>query len=256
MTVETIAPPQETSAVDIDAVIAEMDDRGYCILPNAISPEETDAARAVLEGFLEAEIDDAARAARHQRVGGIAHKHPVFLELMCHPLIVAIWKRYLGDDIICSSWTANTIYPGHEGIGWHADYPYWSLQPPWPAGNFAGQTVWLLDDFTEENGATGVVPGSHRKGHPPEPPTDRWREDGEMLIGTRGTAVVAHGAWWHTSRPNRTGRARSCLLGMYLMPWFIPQEDMRSQLARIDNPSELETQLLCGNQYHPRVIGE
>ncbi len=40
------------------------------------------------------------------------------------------------------------------------------------------------------------------------------------------------------------------------MPWFIPQEDMRSQLARIDEPTDLVTQLLCGNQHRPSVIGE
>ena len=245
-----------TNRVDIDAVISEIEDRGYCLLPDVISPEEADEARAALEGLLEAEIDDDARQRKHQRVGGIAHKDPVFLELMCHPLIVALWKRYLGDDIMCSSWTANTIYPGHDAIGWHADYPFWSVKPPWPPGRFAGQTMWLLDDFTEENGATGAMPFSHRKGHPPDAPTDRWRPDGEILTGRRGSVAVAHGAWWHTSRPNRSSRPRSCLLGMYLMPWFIPQEDMRSQLARIEDPSDLVTQLLCGNQHAPRVIGE
>ena len=242
--------------VDIDAVISEIDERGYHILPDVISAEKADEARAILEGLLEAEIDGPARERKHQRVGGIAYKDPVFLELMCHPLILSLWKRYLGDDIMCSSWTANTIYPGHDAVGWHVDYPYWSVKPPWPEGTFAGQSMWLLDDFTEANGATGVVPFSHRRGHPPDGPTDRWRPDGEILTGRRGSVVVGHGAWWHTSRPNRSDRPRSCLLGMYLMPWFIPQEDMRSQLARIDNPSDLVTQLLCGRQHTPRVIGE
>jgi len=44
-------------------------------------------------------------------------------------------------------------------------------------------------------------------------------------------------------------------LGMYLMPWFIPQEDMPSQLAEIEAPSELVQQLLCGTQYIPRNVG-
>lgn len=257
MTVEVASKREVNPPVfDIESALVEMDERGYCILPNVISAEKSDEAREILHGFLAAEIDDQALESKHQRVGGIAYKHPVFLELLLHPLIMAIWKRYLGEDIICSSWTANTLYPGHDKIGWHADYPYWSLIPPWPAGNFAGQTLWLLDDFTEENGATGVVPYSHRKGHPPEQPTDQWRTDGEMLVGQRGSAVIGHGAWWHTSRPNRTDQPRSCLLGMYLMPWFIPQEDMRSQLARVADPSDLVTQLLCGNQHIPKVIGE
>jgi len=56
-------------------------------------------------------------------------------------------------------------------IHWHADCPYWALEPPWPTGRLTGQTIWMLDDFTEENGATGIVPGSHRRLQGPE---TRW----------------------------------------------------------------------------------
>ena len=114
---------------------------------------------------------EQVRQARTQRVGQIAVKHPVFLELMCHPFVLAVWKKMLGEDIMCATWSANTTYPGFDSIGWHSDYPYWSLQPPWPPGNFAGQTLWLLDDFTVENGATAAIPYSHKKGHPPPPET-------------------------------------------------------------------------------------
>jgi ectoine hydroxylase-related dioxygenase (phytanoyl-CoA dioxygenase family) len=240
---------------EISAIINQVNERGYCCVPDVISAEKTDEARAVLHDLLKNEATDATRAARTQRVGRIAVKDPIFLELMCHPFVIEVWKAFLGDDIICSSFSSNTMYPGHQSIGWHADYPYWSLQPPWPAGNFAGQTVWMLDDFTEENGATGGVPYSHKKGHPPDGDTKTWRDDGEILTGAKGSVVFAHGAWWHTARPNQTQQPRSCLLGMYLMPWFIPQEDMRGQLAELENPSELAQQLLCGKQHSPRDVG-
>ena len=113
----------------------------------------------------------------------------------------------------------------------------------------------MLDDFTEENGATGGVPYSHKKGHPPDGDTKTWRDDGQILTGAKGSVVFAHGAWWHTARPNQTQQSRSCLLGMYLMPWFIPQEDMREQLAALENPSDLAQQLLCGKQHKPRTVG-
>ena len=143
---------------DIDSIIAEVDDRGFCVVPNVISIEKADTARSALDALLADEITDQARQARTQRVGQIAVKHPIFLELMCDPFVLAVWQRMLGDDIMCSSWSANTVYPGHEQIGWHSDYPYWSLKPPWPAGNLAGQTVWMLDDYTVENGATAAIP--------------------------------------------------------------------------------------------------
>jgi hypothetical protein len=42
---------------------------------------------------------------------------------------------------------------------------------------------------------------------------------------------------------------------MYMRPWFIPQEDMRSQLAELENPSDLVCQLMCANQREPGNVG-
>ena len=98
---------------DVDRIIAEIEERSYCIIPSVISPEEADEARVILGRSAGGGGDRRfSRAAKTQRVGGIAVKHPIFVELMAHPLIVAIWKKYLDDDVICSTWTANTSYPG------------------------------------------------------------------------------------------------------------------------------------------------
>ena len=137
-----------TATPNIDSIINEVDERGFCVVHDVISPEKADEARNVLHDLLDTEITEQAREARTQRVGQIAVKHPIFLELMCHPFVLAVWQRMLGEDIMCSSWSANTVYPGHDHIAWHSDYPYWSLKPPWPAGNLAGQTLWMLDDYT------------------------------------------------------------------------------------------------------------
>ncbi|MEZ4863613.1 MAG: phytanoyl-CoA dioxygenase family protein [Caldilineaceae bacterium] len=250
----TLTKSQEIPAVDLEAIAAAVDEQGYAIIPNVIPPEQADAACAILEELLTAEATDASRAAKTQRVGRIAVKDPLFLELMTHPLIVAFWRHYLGEDAICSTWSANTAYPGFDRLGWHADYPYWSITPPWPTGRIAGQTIWLLDDFSDENGGTGVLPGSHRLLRPP----DRnwgWLDDAVILTGGRGSVMVMHGACWHTARPNHTDKARSALLGMYMRPCFITQEDMRGQLAELENPSELVQQLMGAKQWRPRNVG-
>ena len=238
-----------------DTIRQQIDSKGYCVVPNVIDPATVDRASNALHDLLAAERTEATNQARTQRVGRLLVKHPVFTELLCHPFVVNAWKRWLGEDIICSSWSGNTVFPVHESISWHVDYPYWSKQAPWPIDLQAGQTVWLLDDFTDANGATGVVPGSHTKGHPPDGSPNQWRDEGLPLTGTKGSVVLAHGAWWHTARPNRTDASRSCLLGMYIMPWFLPQENMGTQLDELENPSELVTQLLGGNQHHPNTVG-
>ena len=154
---------------------------------------------------------------------------------------------------MCSTWTSNTLYPGHTTLGWHSDHPYWTLSKPWPEGQFAGQTIWMLDDFTPENGATAVVPGSHKLLRPPEN-IRVWNPDGEILIGSKGSVVFMHGATWHTARPNTTSIPRTCLLGMYIRPHCLPQENMRGQLADIPDPAPLVEQLMGGNQRQPQDI--
>jgi ectoine hydroxylase-related dioxygenase (phytanoyl-CoA dioxygenase family) len=237
---------------DIDAILDAVDERGYCTVPGMISAQETDRVRGILETIMQAERTEQIEKAKHQRVFQIAVKNRVFLDLMCHPLVVAVWKKYLGDDVMCSTWSSNTMYPGQSVYDWHADYPYWAITPPWPAGNFTGQTIWLLDDFTPENGATGVAPYSHRKLHPPTPQEKRApRDDAELVIAPRGSVVFLHGALWHSQRPNLSTAPRTALLGMYLRPFCVPMENMRAQLEKIDHPTDLEKQMLGGNQRQP-----
>ena len=242
---------------DYQSIMTNLDEVGFHLVPSVISTEKADEARMVLEEILHNEATEQTLNAKTQRVGRIAVKHPIFVELMSHPTIVSLWRKYLGDDMVCSTWSGNTVYPDATAINWHSDYPYWSIQPPYPPGRLAGQTIWLLNDLTEENGATAMLPKSHLKGTPPPPELkNQWLDDGKILTGKRGDVIVMHGACWHTARPNQTDQIRSVLLGMYMRPWFIPQEDMRSQLAELENPSDLVSHLMCANQREPRNVGE
>ena len=242
---------------DVSKIVGEIYERGYCLIPSVIAPDKADEARAALEPLLEAEATAEIRAAKTQRVGGIAYKHPIFAELLAHPLIVAIWQAYLDDDaVICSTWSANTAYPGYDQYGWHPDYPYWWINQPWPLEKVCGQTIWLLDDFTEENGGTGFLPGSHLQGHPPPKEwNNSWPPEAKILTGVRGSALVFHGALWHTARPNRSDKARSALLGMYTRPFFLTQEDMLAQLQKVENPTEMICQLMGAKRHQPGIIG-
>ena len=248
-----LAPLQKDQTIDIGLVLDELDDQGYSVVPSVISPDEADHTRAIVEDLLRQEITDTHHQAKVQRVSRIAVKHPLFVELMCHPVILQVWQRWLAPDVICSTWTSNTYYPGHTRISWHADYPYSGLELPWPEGRFTGQTIWMLNDFSAENGATGMVPHTQKLMHPPERP-DEWRDDGAILTGVRGSVAFLHGALWHTGRPNTTDMPRSCLLGMYIRPHCVPMEDMRGQLKEIENPSDLVKQVMGANQRESRNI--
>jgi ectoine hydroxylase-related dioxygenase (phytanoyl-CoA dioxygenase family) len=235
----------------VDPVIRAVGARGYTVVENLLPVATVDRMRESVERLLHAERSRNLHPSGHQRVLHLLAKDPVFVEALVHPLVLAVWRRYLSADIICSTFTANALWPGATEQYWHADHPYWTISSPWPALPLAGQCIWFLDDFTVENGATAGIPGSHRAGRLPDM-GEAWSDDGEILTGPRGSAIFADGAWWHTSRPNRTAALRSALLVTYTHTFCVPQEEMRLQLAAVPDPSEDVVTLLGGRQYRSR----
>jgi ectoine hydroxylase-related dioxygenase (phytanoyl-CoA dioxygenase family) len=245
---ETASKTAANVEPDVDAVIAEISERGFCVVPSVISTEKTEKLNACLEVIRTLEDGQEIRKLGHQRVLHIAAKNAMFLEPLLHPFVLKVWRKYLGEDMICSTWSANTLYPHSNHMYWHADHPYWTITTPYPTFPLCGQTIWMLDDFTAENGATAGIPGSHRRPYLPDL-GHGWSDEAEVLTGTRGSVIMADGAWWHTSTANRTDRPRSALLATYIRSFCVPQEDMRSQLACLKDPSDEIKQLFGSNQY-------
>ena len=78
---------------EVNQIVAQIRERGYCVVPSVISVEKADEARGALERLLANEMTDEIRAAKTQRVGGIAFKHRIFAELLENPLT----REYLAN---------------------------------------------------------------------------------------------------------------------------------------------------------------
>ena len=233
----------------LDQIEHDLQEIGFHIVENVITPAEADAARAAVSELVEEDIanghDHSYGDGKIRRVWALVGKSPIFRRFIQHPTVIAVWKRMLGEDVIASTFTANIVGPGAPTGGWHIDYPYWAMQAPFPAGALTGQTVWMLDDFTEENGATACIAGSHKTRRRPE----LGEADGmeaAIAVAPKGAILFTNGAIWHQSRPNRTGNPRVGLLGMYNRSVIYPQEDMPRQLtdAQLAGESEVLKQLL------------
>jgi ectoine hydroxylase-related dioxygenase (phytanoyl-CoA dioxygenase family) len=132
------------------------------------------------------------------------------------------------------------------------DHPYWTIAPPYPvAPALSGQTIWCLDDFTHDNGATRFIPGSHRRPHLPEDNGD-YDAEGVTIEACLGSVILAHGACWHSMGKNRTDAPRTGIFGRYARSCIVPQEDMKLQLVAIQNPSPLVERLLGLRRYVPQ----
>lgn len=232
---------------DTEAILKHEDDAGYCVVPGVIAPNAADAAREALASVECRSAGETVCSTRNAMT-----KHTIFRDLVRHPVVLELRQRLLGADMVCSSCTAITLLPGHAGMAWHVDYPYWSIEAPYPTWDVAAYALWMLDDFTEENGATGIIPGSHRRPFPPQFDSDHWPADATMATGRKGSVLLAKGPYWHTARPNRSSAPRSGVMISYLRAFCIPHTDMRQQFGHLHEPSASERTLFGMGQFAPR----
>jgi ectoine hydroxylase-related dioxygenase (phytanoyl-CoA dioxygenase family) len=157
---------------------------------------------------------EAAGLEVHQEAGAdrladLVNKGPMFEPCFTDPRVLACIVHVLGDFRL-SSLNSRAALPGQGHQVLHADFG----GPVPPAGYQVCNSIWLLDDFTAENGATRVVPGSHRFGVAardalPDPAAPH--PDEVQLIAPAGTVVVFNSHVWHGGTRNRSDRPRRAL---------------------------------------------
>ena len=149
--------------------------------------------------------------ARH--VANLVTIDPVFFQCVDHPKVLPYIEAVMGPHLILGSLNARIVRPGDGDQQLHGDVAD-SLQRYAPDPPVMMNTIWPLDDYTTDNGATRVVPGSHqsRLHDPPEGFTPRFQHQLEMPAGSVG---IIHGQTWHAGGENRTDRDRHAMFGHY-----------------------------------------
>lgn len=216
----TLPPPTR----DLEQAKAHLDELGVALIVDALSPAQVGALKSRL-----VEQAGAERAAgialldgggANQRVWNLPSKGRAFVELLRTPVVRTLARHVLGGDYCLSSHTANIAGPGGEPMVLHSDQGY---APRSIDMALTVNIMWMLVDFTEANGATRLVPGSHRRCA--EPPRD---EPVETIagVGPAGTAMVFDGRIWHGTGANTTaGEHRYGVLTYFCRPWMRPQEN-------------------------------
>ena len=216
-------PPMAGSARQ---AIEDLEEYGIALLPELLTGDQLRKARNTVYA---APADDAANGrtentflldygAGNVRVWNLLNRGSVFGELVQHPLVLELLEEVLGPQALLSGFSANIVEPGSEGGALHADQG--SYPTPWlvPQGlNF----VWLLDDFTGDNGATEFVPGSHLREDCSEPPQDMALP----AIAPAGTVVACDGRIWHRTGSNRSEATRAAAFAWYVKPIYRTQEN-------------------------------
>lgn len=211
---------------DLAAAFADLDQIGYCVVEDVLAPDELGRVRAVLAEVARKEREDGVAAIgidgpRNQRVYALTHKGAEFRMLLEHPMLWALMEHVLGPGFLLSSITANIAGPGGPAMVLHADQGY--VPSPWPPFPLVANLMWMLDDFTEENGATRVVPGSHqRDGSTGSPAAGKT----VAVTGRAGSVLCFDGRLLHQTGPNSTSETfRQGILTYCCKPWIRQQEN-------------------------------
>jgi ectoine hydroxylase-related dioxygenase (phytanoyl-CoA dioxygenase family) len=218
-------------------------------------------------GRLKQQAYTAASGGVNQRVWMLVNKGRIFRKILFTASVRAVVDHVLGEDYLLSSFSANIAKPGGAPMNLHTDQ-WWMPNPinrgpsPLPVGsitrersNLAGEeepamvapcvcanVMWMLNDFSEENGGTRFVPGSHLRGRPP---TARDNNENTLAAeGSAGTAMVFDGRLWHGTGANVSSKNRFGLLTTFCGPQFRPQENFTVG-ARPEMLTEASPELLA-----------
>ncbi len=221
---------------------SELEERGYVSLEGFLSPEQVSEFNRRIEELFEAEGENAGSEFRQEentrRLANLVDKGALFREIVVIPEILERVEAVLGPNFKLSSLNARSANPHSDSVQpLHADM---GLIPD-EEGYSVCNTVWMLDDFTQENGALRAVPGSHKWGRLPqqvlEDPNAQHPQE-ELVTGKAGTVVVMNAHTWHGGTANRTGNHRRALHGFYVRS-DKPQQQYQKALLRAETVEQL-----------------
>jgi ectoine hydroxylase-related dioxygenase (phytanoyl-CoA dioxygenase family) len=248
-----------TADAELAGHLARMARDGFTILPGVLDATEVSALRDEVWRLERAlAIEPAANlfeGVRTRRIYNLLARGALFQAIPVHDRVLPIIEGVLDRGCLVSSLSSITIEPGEVAQPLHADDQLIPLAKP--HGSIICNTMWALTDFTRANGATRVVPGTHRADRSPQPfgePVDT----AELPVAEMpaGSVLVFDGSIWHGGGANRSTERRLGLAMNYCAGWLRQQENQQLgiplEVARTFSP---RLRKLAGFGLYKRLLG-
>jgi ectoine hydroxylase-related dioxygenase (phytanoyl-CoA dioxygenase family) len=239
----------------VDEHLARIDEQGFTVVPDVLDP---DAAAALVERLEQLEhalgtvpANNSFEGRSTVRIYNLLAHGPEFEAIPVHPAVLPVVEGVLDPGCLVSSLSSIAIGPDETAQPLHADDQVMPLPRPHVAT--VCNTMWALTDFTEANGATRLVPGSHRRDHAPDYGRSYDTVAAEMPVGS---VLIWHGSLWHGGGANRTDQRRVGLAMNYCAGWIRQQENQQLGLP-LETVAGFEPRLqeLCGFGTYHHLIG-
>ena len=193
----------------------QLDELGYTVIPDVLLETEITVYRKRLLELAKLEQEDKTANMHTENKGQLirwlVNKGELFEKLVAHPKVVPYFEYMLGPDYILSTLTSNIISPEAKDGPYHIDNALGQMPEPLPSFPMFVNSLWLLNDFTPENGGTRFVPASHRRLKKPSPNLIYDPEE-VRLTAKKGSVFLFNGAIWHAAGGNKTTEPRIALI--------------------------------------------
>ncbi len=240
----------------VEEIVIAMNRDGAVILRECVNTETVDAVASELRPYFDSggtSSQSDFNGYKTLRVAGILARSRTSAELIGHPRVLEIVDAMLLPHCInyrIGSTTGIEIWPGETPQRLHCDDGIYPMH--FPAVEWQVSVNWALDDFTVENGATRVIPGSHRW-----PDTHRPTEnDTVQAVMPKGSVLLYLGSVYHGGGANHTEQPRMGLVNTYSLGWLRQEENQYLTIPREMAESYPERiQRLMGYQGHGELLG-
>ena len=257
-TVSVVTAPEPTApepTAQLEDHVARVATDGYTILERVLEPDLVDELTddlARLERVFEiAPAGNSFEGAHTVRIYNLLAFGALYEQVPVHSAVLPVVDGVLDPGCLVSSLSSISILPGERAQPIHADDQLIPL--PKPHVPTVCNTMWALTDFTEANGATRLVPGSHLLDHSPDYGAEYESIAAEM---PKGSVLVWVGSLWHGGGANTTDERRVGIAMNYCAGWIRQQENQQLGIPR-DIAAHFSPRLreLCGYGIYNMLIG-
>lgn len=257
----------------IEQICEQFDEQGYVLFDKVLGDEQIKEIRDALAPWLEQNIEgrNVFEGVKSNRIYAMLNKSPRFADLITHPLLLPFVEAELGGSCLLSACIAIQLNPGETVQPWHFDDAH--LQIPRPRAAYGVSAFWAIDKTDENNGATEIIPGSHKwpgesiKGALQTPDLEQGttvaeqeaegdHEDAIKVLMEPGSLMIAKGTLWHRGGANNSDKPRLIITPQFCPGWARQLENMLLAVSP-ENAAKLPTRLqeLLGYNIHPPFMG-
>lgn len=249
--------------------LQELEEQGYTLIPDFLSRGQLQQVNALYDTTLGSHQGrNNFEGNLTERIYTLVARHTVFQDIVEDARVMALCDALFQANYLLTASQAIVISPGETPQPWHTDDSFYPIPRPRPMISLS--TIVAVEDFTQENGGTQMIPGSHRWSdqqiagdyHTGDTETDpdfanRLKDLAVTMTMPAGSALVFAGTLLHRGGANRSEGTRRAFSNQYCQPWARPQENFFLAIP----PQEVaamspRVQSLLGYSIHPPFMGQ